>query len=161
MLYAILGHETFQHGLRLYMDKHQYGNTETIDLWNAWSTASGRPIKELMASWTEQMGYPMLRVLAARWHPEHVTLDIEQQWFLADGSAGDDRLWTVPLPIAASAAGFALCEVPFKSTKTFSVDVKLGTHGPQDWIKLNGGQTVPMRVAYTPDLLERLRHGVM
>jgi puromycin-sensitive aminopeptidase len=38
------------------MEKHKFGNTETYDLWQAWENVSGLPVKEMMASWTEQMG---------------------------------------------------------------------------------------------------------
>ena len=33
MLHKVLGHDKFRDGLSLYMKTHQYGNTETIDLW--------------------------------------------------------------------------------------------------------------------------------
>merc|ERR1711933_604814 len=36
MIYAVLGKDDFQKGLRSYFAKRQYGNTETTDLWNAW-----------------------------------------------------------------------------------------------------------------------------
>ena len=29
------------------MKKHKYGNTETYDLWNAWSQVSGKDIAEV------------------------------------------------------------------------------------------------------------------
>merc|ERR1719410_1854125 len=63
MIYAVLGQEKFQEGLRLYFDRHQYGNTDTTDLWKAWSDVSGKPIGNMMNSWTEQMGFPVLKVL--------------------------------------------------------------------------------------------------
>ena len=37
MVCAVLGKEKFREGLQLYMSRHAYGNTETVDLWNAWS----------------------------------------------------------------------------------------------------------------------------
>lgn len=33
MIHAVLGAQAFQEGLRVYMDRHKYGNTETFDLW--------------------------------------------------------------------------------------------------------------------------------
>eukprot|EP00971_Amphidinium_carterae_P057897 1145120-Amphidinium_carterae.2 len=62
LAHEVLGHEAFQKGLQLYMQKHQYSNTETLDLWAAWNEASGMPLSEIMACWTEQMGYPLLEV---------------------------------------------------------------------------------------------------
>jgi aminopeptidase N len=35
MLHAVLGAEQFREGLVVYMKRHQYGNTETTDLWQA------------------------------------------------------------------------------------------------------------------------------
>ena len=37
MVCALLGKDKFREGLQLYMKRHAYGNTETVDLWNAWS----------------------------------------------------------------------------------------------------------------------------
>ncbi len=33
--------------LQEYMKKHKYGNTETYDLWNAWSQVSGKDIEQV------------------------------------------------------------------------------------------------------------------
>ena len=62
MIYAVLGREKFQEGLKLYFQRHKYGNTETTDLWKAWSEVSGQPVDEMMGSWTSQMGFPYLKV---------------------------------------------------------------------------------------------------
>ena len=51
LLYCILGKEKFQEGLQLYMSRHAYGNTETVDLWNAWSEVSGTDVAGMMATW--------------------------------------------------------------------------------------------------------------
>jgi aminopeptidase N len=63
MVHAILGDAKFQEGLQLYMKRHAYGNTETPDLWNAWSEVSGQDVAGLMHKWTTRMGYPYLKVL--------------------------------------------------------------------------------------------------
>jgi aminopeptidase N len=44
MVEAVIGREKFQEGLGLYMKRHAYGNTETVDLWNAWSEVSGQDV---------------------------------------------------------------------------------------------------------------------
>jgi aminopeptidase N len=38
------GKENFRDGLALYMSRHAYQNTETVDLWNAWSEVSKKDI---------------------------------------------------------------------------------------------------------------------
>ena len=46
----------------MYMQKHAYGNTETVDLWNCWSEVSGQNVAHLMDTWTTVTGYPYLKV---------------------------------------------------------------------------------------------------
>jgi len=47
MLHCVLGKDAFQEGLQLYMERHQYGNTETFHLWRAWEEVSGKPISQV------------------------------------------------------------------------------------------------------------------
>lgn len=98
MIKAVLGMADFQKGLSNYMKKYAYGNTETLDLWQSWEEVSGMPISELMASWTEQMGFPLLKVVKEDWQDDKVVLELEQIWFLADGSTvPEEKLWGKPL----------------------------------------------------------------
>jgi puromycin-sensitive aminopeptidase len=51
MLEQYLGSDEFRSGIRLYMDRHQYGNTETTDLWDAIEEATGEAARSTMDSW--------------------------------------------------------------------------------------------------------------
>ena len=62
MLESFLGEETFRDGIRRYMQAHKYSNSTTADLWNALSEASGKPVVEIAAGWTEQPGFPVVNV---------------------------------------------------------------------------------------------------
>ena len=64
MLEQYLGAERFRDGIRLYLDRHRYGNTETTDLWDAIEEATGEPVRAIMDSWILQGGHPV--VTAAR-----------------------------------------------------------------------------------------------
>jgi len=46
-----------------YLTQHQYSNTFTEDLWRSLSEASGKPIEDIMSTWTKQMGFPVLKVI--------------------------------------------------------------------------------------------------
>ena len=63
MVCAVLGKDKFREGLQLYMRRHAYGNTETVDLWNAWSEVSGIDVAALMHTWTTRMGYPVSEIV--------------------------------------------------------------------------------------------------
>ena len=62
MLESFLGENTFRDGIRRYMAVHKYSNSTTADLWNALSQASGKPVGEIAAGWTEQPGFPVVKV---------------------------------------------------------------------------------------------------
>jgi puromycin-sensitive aminopeptidase len=160
MLRAFLGDHFFT-GLKAYMAKFRYGNTETSDLWSAWEQVSGKPVTEVMKSWTEQMGYPVLSVSSAEWTPQELILkDVTQEWFLADGSKPegfDDKLWCIPMILCVgNAEGKTLTiDVGLMKARTETIKVPLpagfcaaDSTGAGLWYKLNGEQHVPMRVQY-------------
>src|SRR5206468_443276 len=62
MLEQYLGADVFRAGVRLYLQRHAYKNTQTEDLWNALGEASRQPIPAVMDGWIFQPGYPLLSV---------------------------------------------------------------------------------------------------
>ena len=59
MLERYLG-DGFREGIRSYLAEHAYGNTETVDLWNAIGAASGEDVASIMEPWIFRGGYPLL-----------------------------------------------------------------------------------------------------
>lgn len=160
MIKAVLGMANFQKGLGNYMKKYAYGNTETLDLWQAWEEVSGMPVSEMMASWTEQMGFPLIKVVKEDWQDDKVVLELEQSWFLADGSDipeyGKDKLWTIPI-LTCTPAGIQ-DDMVLMREKTATITIPLKSK--DDWVKLNAGQEVPMRVHYSEEMLSRLSKAI-
>ena len=62
MLEQYLGADRFRDGIRRYLRKHSYGNTETHDLWDALEEETGEPVRRIMDSWIWQGGYPLISV---------------------------------------------------------------------------------------------------
>jgi puromycin-sensitive aminopeptidase len=62
MLHDWIGDENFRKGMNQYLTKFQYSNAETGDLWASLGMASGQPVADIMGTWTEKMGYPVLTV---------------------------------------------------------------------------------------------------
>lgn len=96
MLESFLGEETFRDGMRLYMAAHKYSNTTTADLWNALGEASGKPVGEIAAGWTEQPGFPLLKV--RRDADDKVSLS--QQRFVVNYPNPLPLEWQIPLTYA-------------------------------------------------------------
>src|SRR5438552_13209568 len=62
MLESFLGEDVFRDGIRRYIAAHEYSNSTTADLWSALSEASKKPVGEIAAGWTQQPGFPMIKV---------------------------------------------------------------------------------------------------
>ncbi|HEX9123913.1 MAG TPA: M1 family metallopeptidase, partial [Actinomycetota bacterium] len=99
MLEQYLGAERFRSGIRSYLARHAYGNTETEDLWDAIEEATGEPVRRIMDSWIWQGGYPV--VMAGR---SDQALALSQERFRYLG--GDDGTrWEVPLLVRFGSTG--------------------------------------------------------
>ena len=79
MLEQYLGADRFRDGIRRYLRKHEYGNTETTDLWDALEEATGEPVRRIMDTWIWQGGYPLISVTIA----DDGTLRFSQRRLLA------------------------------------------------------------------------------
>lgn len=89
MLYSYLGAKDFQLGLQAYLKKHAYGNTETVDLWNALSDVSGKDVAAFMHAWTAEPGFPVV-------HLEGTKVS-QERFYLVKPSTPAKTLWPVPL----------------------------------------------------------------
>jgi aminopeptidase N len=93
MLHKYLGDITFRDGLRLYLKTHAYGNTDTVDLWDALEKVSKRPIKQFMGEWTSLSGYPIVKAIV-----NNKTISLEQERFYFNTSAQKETAsWPIPL----------------------------------------------------------------
>ena len=93
MLENFLGEDTFRDGIRKYIAVHKLSNTTTADLWNSLADASGQPIAEIAAAWTEQPGFPIVKV--ARDPSGKVTLT--QERFTVHFEKAPPLEWKIPL----------------------------------------------------------------
>lgn len=92
MVRALLGDEAMREGLKNYFAAHQYGNATGADLWQALGEASGMNVGQIMESWLEHPGYPVVEV---RVEDGKLMLS-QQQFFIGDGEE-KGRLWQIPL----------------------------------------------------------------
>lgn len=150
MLEHYLGEEVFRKGLRVYMKKFAYKNASTIDLWKVLEQVSGKPVRAIMAGYTKQPGFPVLKVEAKKGNPSQ--LKISQERFIFDGSKDASKTkWQVPLVIACEND-----EVPSVSLlKSASAIVKTGAkeNAKNGWVKINAGQSGFYRTAYSGEML--------
>src|SRR5213595_2344494 len=93
MLESFLGEEVFRDGIRRYMQAHKYSNSTTADLWNALSEASGKPVAEIAAGWTEQPGFPVVNMS----RESNGKVALSQEHFTVNFRDNTDATWEIPL----------------------------------------------------------------
>ena len=92
MVRALLGDDAMRKGLKNYFAAHQYGNATGADLWQALGEASGMNVGQIMESWLEHPGYPVVEVKVE----DGKLMLSQQQFFIGDGEE-KSRLWQIPL----------------------------------------------------------------
>ena len=105
MLEQYLGEDRFRAGIRKYMASHQYGNTETTDLWDAIEQATGEPVRRIMDSWIFQGGHPIVSVSTSD-DGHRLLLDQRLSRYLPEPA--EDVRWAIPLQIRYGSASGAV-----------------------------------------------------
>jgi len=152
MLETYLGEAEFQRGIRAYMQRHQYSNATTADLWAALEQTTGKPVARIASDWTTRTGFPVIDVDAqCVGGRRHITLT--QQPFAFDGLADPTRLWRVPVAIGMIGADDAKPEpVLLQARRT-----RIEQPGCAGTLVIDPASVGYFRVAYSPVLFAQLR----
>ncbi|MGT2910780.1 M1 family metallopeptidase [Streptococcus cameli] len=146
MLRRWLGDDAFAAGLKIYFEKHQYGNTVGRDLWDALSQTSGKDVASFMDSWLEQPGYPVVRAKVA-----DNALNLSQEQFFIGEHEAKGRIWEVPLNSNWSGLPDTLSTAD-STVEDFKVLAKTNTGA----FRLNTENTAHYITDYRGELLENL-----
>jgi aminopeptidase N len=158
MVSHVIGSDAFFRGMRLYLERHAYGNAVTNDLWGALEETSRFPVVEFMSPWTLKAGFPILEL------NDDGSVRISR--FLASGRESDSysdmaNVW--PVPVTALVDGADGVQGPWilngpggrDETDVLTSKIKEWTSDGL-WFKLNVDQTGFFRVSYTSSQWERL-----
>jgi aminopeptidase N len=151
MLESWLGEEPFRDGIRAYIQTHAYGSTTTADLWQALEKASGKPVRAFAAGWTEQPGFPVVRVSELP-KGDASAVQLEQERFTIHQKNPAPLRWQIPVLYGPAGA-------PDRAILTLLQErVQAGAViEPETAVKANMGAVGYYRVAYDPMLSKRLR----
>ena len=158
MIYFWIGAEKFKKGMQMYFKKHAYSNTQTEDLWKCFEDASGKPVEQVMSTWTKQMGFPVIDVSVASQNSNSVTLNVSQKKFcLSPSDEGSESLWQVPITITTS-SNYSNASKEHQSyiLTSKSDQITVEGVGPNDWFKINPEFCGFYRVNYNQELLSKL-----
>lgn len=99
MMESTLGPDVFRKGIRSYMAKYKYGNTETDQLWAELALAAGKPVKDVAHDFTLQPGVPLVTLTGATCAGGTTTATLTQGRFGYDEPSKKPLTWRVPLTL--------------------------------------------------------------
>lgn len=152
MLEQYLGADAFRDGIRLYLQRHQYDNAETTDLWDALEDSTKQPVRALMDTWIFQPGYPLISVMK-----EDKTLVLSQQIFryIQDGT-DVARRWHVPIFLRVGTRAGVVSKTLLMTDQEQRVELS----DDIDWAVVNAGGHGFYRVRYSAELAMALKSGL-
>jgi len=149
MLEHYVGAEVFRKATNAYLVKHANGNATAEDFWLEVKKASNKPVDEIMATFIDQPGEPLI---SASWKCVNgqTKLHLKQERFYQNAALmkkGSDEVWKVPVCMRGlTKNGFERCEVMSAREQDFT----LASCAP---LELNPNMTGYYRVAYDNDAL--------
>ena len=148
MISKYLGEDVFMEGIRRYLKKHAYGNTQTRDLWAALSDVSGKPVEKVMDVWTRNVGYPVVTVTE---NTDAKSINVKQNRFLRTGDVKPEEDQTLfPVFLGLRTMDGVNEELTLSEREqTFEVP-------SLDFFKVNADHSGIYRTSYTQDRIEKL-----
>jgi aminopeptidase N len=139
MIQGHIGSESYQQGIRAYLQRHAYDCAESRHLWEAFESAADMPITAMVQNWIGQPGHPMV---IARRQGQRLQLRQRRFTYLPMES---EQTWMIPVTLACwDSSGQCREQVLILETAILDFDL------PEDLAayKINYGQTGFYRVDY-------------
>ncbi|XP_071508532.1 aminopeptidase N-like [Diadema antillarum] len=164
MLNNFLTEDVFVDGLNYYLTVHSEDNADSDDLWYALTRADedvgGNNVKQIMDTWTLQMGYPVVTLHRL----DRNTVNATQEHFLVDPTAVPDDtyenlgyLWYIYLTMThATEKEFAFPQGAWLNGERWGVFNLEDTIAENDWFVANIRQFGYFRVNYDDENWARL-----
>lgn len=134
--------EKFKKGCQDYLKKFQFKNAKTSDFWQSLEEASNLPVKDVMETWTNQMGYPVVTVSERQ--------KLKQARFLLDSKADHSQppsplnyRWNIPIRWTENDQS----DVTVFTSSTEEITLN-ASPGAEDFLKINPDHIGFYRVNY-------------
>ncbi len=148
MLEQWIGVDIFRRGLAAYIEERKFSNATAGDLWFHLSNASGRDVSAVAASWTDQSGFPVVRVRSTC-ESGRTRISLAQRRFSNRVDTAPPRLWKIPVLLSRGS------EVSTVMLDSVRADTELpGCTGEP--VLANAGGEGFYRVAYESSALQGL-----
>lgn len=121
MIESYIGEDAMRRGISSYLTTHAWGNTTYHDFSESISKASDAPVTEILRTFVEQPGVPVLRA-TSRCENGKTQLVLAQERFYSNPAAkpAGEQTWAVP--VCYRAGGERRCEVVREARQTLSIE---------------------------------------
>jgi len=149
MVEAYVGTEVFRKGTNAYLEKHAYGNATAEDFWNQMAATSEKPVGQVMASFTQQSGAPLITVKSAcagggstggflkkKKIKETTRVTLSQERYFADAAklgSGSQEIWQIPVSLRPAGSKETTYVLLAQRQQTFELP------GCSPWVYANAG----------------------
>ncbi|XP_041118439.1 glutamyl aminopeptidase-like [Polyodon spathula] len=152
MLQDWISPEHFQTGCQNYLKDFHFKNAKTDNFWESLAKVSGKPVKEVLDTWTKQMGFPLLNVTES--------YSMTQKRFLLDPKADITQpptdlgyKWTIPIRWYAVTSGENGTHIFNMSQNAITLP---GYSSADGQLKVNRDHLGFYRVNYHPELWDKV-----
>jgi aminopeptidase N len=156
MIEEWVGKDGFRKGVNAYLEKFQYGNARAEDFWTTLTTATGKPVDRVMATFVDQPGLPLiaLDLQCAKGQGRAI---LSQERYFRDPSqrtaSATPQLWQIPVCLR-SPSGDTHCELLQERRKEVSFD------SCPAWVMGNAGARGYYRAAVPPRMVRTMAEKV-
>jgi alanyl aminopeptidase len=133
MVEAWLGEEAFRRGVRLYLERHAWGNATASDFLSALSAAAGRDVAAVLLPFLDQTGAPVVSAEARC--DGRPRLVLAQRPYRALGSSAEPKAWQVPVCAKVPGRAAPACTLLAPAGGEIALDACPG------WAYANAGAT--------------------
>jgi len=154
MLESFSGEDLFRDGVRAYLAARLSSDTTSDDLWASLEHVTGKPIKKTVVGWTQQPGYPLIKITTQCVNGNRV-ISLEQVPFVLAQRGEIAMQWSVPVGIRSTVN---VNEVKYALLDKLSNNFDLT--GCSGVIQANAGNVGYFRVLYEPALFNDLQKNV-
>jgi aminopeptidase N len=149
MMETYLGKEVFRQGVQAYLRKYAYGNTAAEDFWNTLAEVSNQPVREVMKSFVDQPGVPLVSA-QLKCAGTSASIRLEQRRYFDSRAlfeAGSSERWQIPVcmrlhPMAEGGPPATTCALLTQKEQTIPLT------GCPAWLELNAEAQGYYRSAY-------------
>ena len=146
MLENYVGESNFRKGLKKYLKDYSYKNAQGKDLWSAISKVSAMPVSQMVQTWLEQPGFPLVKVDQESNNNNSIINISQSRYLLERKSKYSKGLWHIPISIGDNIANHLLVN------DTKKIKIPKGSN-----IIVNSGRMGFYRILYDKSILLDLK----